>query len=247
MRERRTWSSILRDPGPIRAFVAAASVGMLLGAIDANSSQQSNFLDWSYLLACVLIGAWAAGTAWVCWLPLGVGTFLVHLAAIAWGYKQPYVEENALAARTTLMMLFPAGFLLGVGVGLRVLLSSLGVFRRADGSPVRILHETSRRWLAAIAVVGLAFSLLRWVAYDSSTLYSTGYNEAAFNHIHRGMSAEEVEAMLGPPLMRAGWGKDGTENWIFTQGASATSDYWRRWIVLKDGKVELVISDYWWD
>ena len=61
------------------------------------------------------------------------------------------------------------------------------------------------------------------------------------------MTGDQVEAMMGPPIRKIEWSADGTRNWMYTEQAAATSDYWRRWIFIKDGKVVVVIQDYWWD
>jgi hypothetical protein len=236
----------LRDPGPILAFAVSTAVGLSVGLIDANTSRRGISLDLFHLSVCVLIGAWAAGWAWVCWLPLGSGVYLVHLVAIARGYRPPFVEESAVAARITLQFLAPAAIGLGFGVAIRCAFSAKGVLRRADGSPVRILPRTVRSVLATVAGFALAFRLLSWVFFDSSTLYSPGYRESSFQRVRVGATAAEVEGLLGPPLGRCPRA-DGPEVWAYTDGATTTSNYWRRWIVLEDGKVTNIVSDFWWD
>jgi hypothetical protein len=222
------------------------AVGLLVGLVDANSSNGGGYILGGHLLACVLIGAWAAGWAWVCWLPLGSGVYLVHLVAIARGYKPPFVEESALAARFTLQLLAPAAIGLSFGAAIRCAVSAMGIFRRADGSPVRILPRTMRGILATVAGFALAFGLFTWVFFNASTVYSPRYNESTFHRVPLGATAEVVEMMLGPPLAKWRHSEE-AEFWAYTQGATATSNYWRRWILMENGRVVGVVSDYWWD
>ena len=238
------WPGALKALGPP---CEAAVVGVAIGIWDIHSTGNPGMSALAYLLAGVALGARHAGTAWLCWPPLGLSLYAVHLAAIAHGYKQPYVEADSVAARATLGMFAEAGLGIALGVGLRLVLSALGWFRRADGSPVRILPRTPRRIVATLVVAAILFRFWSWISFDIDTVYSKGFTAGRFRQIRVGMPAEEVESILGPPLDKVDrWGGE-IQNWRYTNQALPTSDYWRRWIFMKEGKVERVISDYWWD
>ena len=49
------------------------------------------------------------------------------------------------------------------------------------------------------------------------------------------------------PLRKVDWPGNGMQNWMFSDQVAPTSDYWRRWVFIKDGKVVDLVSDYWWD
>ena len=70
-----------------------------------------------------------------------------------------------------------------------------------------------------ITIVVGAVALLS-VGCDEST-YSPGYSESAFDQIEIGMSAEEVEALLGEPLSRQG--SVPADVWLFGASGSSTS------------------------
>jgi hypothetical protein len=152
-----------------------------------------------------------------------------------------------MAARACLTNFFPVTFLLVVGVLLRAGLSACGWFRPRDGSLVRVFPRTSRGWLASVAGVAVLITTLRWVSFDRETVYAPGFDQARFDRIGMGTPAVEVEAALGPPLTKYPAGDDGVEVWHYTTGATGTSDYWRRWIFMKDGRVESLVDDYWYD
>jgi len=233
--------------GPLGPFLEASAVGVAFGLWDIHSACRPGSSLLAYLLAGVVLGARHAGRAWLCWPPLGLSLYAIHLAAIAHGYKQPYVEANSMEARATLTTFPIAGLGIALGVGLRLALSALGWFRRPDGSPVRILPRTPRRIVATFVVGAILFKLLSWVAFDSETLRAPGFTEFQFRLIHVGMPAEAVEAILGPPLDKVYIWDGETETWRYTNQTVPTGNFHRRWLFIKDGKVERVISDYWWD
>ena len=87
---------------------------------------------------------------------------------------------------------------------------------------------------------------------EDSTLYATGYSEKAFWEVHPGMSAEEVEELLGKPLWRRE-GAPGEEVWAYSgvecpEGCVTcrVGFYWKRWVVFDGGgKVLHVEGQYW--
>ncbi|MBR4188583.1 MAG: hypothetical protein IKQ55_01315 [Kiritimatiellae bacterium] len=95
-----------------------------------------------------------------------------------------------------------------------------------------------------------------WVQYlaamtEDSTLYAEGYDEKAFRSLRPGMSAGEVEDVLGEPLWRREGG-EGREVWAYssTRGAGCVTCpdgfFWKRWVVFgSDGKVLETESAYW--
>ena len=100
-------------------------------------------------------------------------------------------------------------------------------------------------WRFLVATVGLGACLgLAWRFFDSQTFYSQGYSENKFNSLHAGMTPEEVEAVMGPPLKKILW-EDGSVNWTYSDRPWDTADFSRRWVISTNGKVEVVINDYW--
>ncbi|WP_165251743.1 hypothetical protein [Paludisphaera soli] len=85
------------------------------------------------------------------------------------------------------------------------------------------------------------------MSFDRETVYAPGFDQARFDRIGMGTPAVEVEEALGPPLTKYPAGDDGVEVWLYTRQATATSDYWRRWVVFKEGRVDDLMNDYWYD
>jgi hypothetical protein len=112
--------------------VQGTIVGLTFGLIDIHSKEG----DWfnslvAYLIAGLAVGLLNAGRAWQAWPPLGWCFYLMHRAAIAYGYRPPYVEEDATAAVVSLVVLWPAAIGLAVGAFLRF------VFSTRDGTTGR--------------------------------------------------------------------------------------------------------------
>jgi hypothetical protein len=103
-------------------------VGLALGVIDVHSTNS----DWynpesAYFIAGIALGLRHAGRAWQAWIPLGGSLYLIHRAAIAYGYSPPYVEADAASALQTLKASWPTGAGLVVGALARFAIS--GLFR----------------------------------------------------------------------------------------------------------------------
>jgi hypothetical protein len=233
--------------GLVRPFLESLLSGLLIGIADVNNYGPASSTSLAYVLAGIVLGVRHAGRAWPCWLPLGASLYLTHVAAFRYGYRQPYVEASIPAALVTLENVVPAGLGLAIGVGLRLGMAGLGWFRRNAGPPVQLLPRTAMGLIAAIAWIGIALGFMHWVFIDSSTIYAAGYDEARFRQIQIGMTAAQVESMLGPPLHRYNRSSVEIQDWGYTEGASSTSNYWRREVMIEDGKVKAVVSDYWWD
>ena len=52
------------------------------------------------------------------------------------------------------------------------------------------------------------------------------------------------EAAIGPPLDKILW-EDGRVLWTYSERADDTCNYWRRWVLFKNGVAEDVVTDYW--
>ena len=273
--------------------IEGTAIGLTFGLIDVHSKDG----DWfnallAYLLAGFVLGIIHAGRAWQAWPPLGWSFYLMHRAAIAYGYRPPYVEENGAAALVSLFVLWPAGFGLGIGASLRFVFSTLDrVTARAhpptstnDGAaagkgrltgrqmdvhhvplqvPTTTRSEAARprrstvaRMMVIVAVLSVHLATMRALVFSEpffgwSTFYSDQYSESAFNSLRVGMTHGEVEAIAGRPLRKApsnqASGINHEEMWFYSDRPDPTSNFWRRWVFLKNGKVVTVINDFWVD
>lgn len=233
----------------LQPFVEASIAGLVLGLIDIHSSSPmaSSRLVLAFLAVCLFLGSRHAGRGvWLCWGPLGLAIYLVHVAAIRHGYIPPFVEEDSLAARVTIARFFPASgvFLFG-GALARVGASALGWMRR-NGEPVRILPRSTRGLIGTVAGAWAVLVLLSWSMYGAETVYAPGYHETRFQQLRPGMRATEVVSTMGEPLKKLPWG-DGIVCWWYSMGASSTSDYWRRWVLMEGDQVKSTVCDYWYD
>ena len=235
--------------GPaLRAFGEAALMGLAFAIADvlSSGSHGPGSDGFARLLAGVILGFRHARRAWICWLPLGASLYLVHFVAILGGAKPPHVEADLTAARVALQQIFPAAWSLALGASIRRVPTVLGLFTGHDGPPPPLLPKTIKGALLAVMGVGLALGLMRWVAFDSMTVYAPGYDEGRFRSVRPGMTAVQVEAILGEPLIRLAANR-GDEVWRYTSGATGASNHWRRWVFLKAGKVDFTLSDFFWD
>jgi len=231
----------------LQPFLEASIAGLMLALIDIHiTSPSADWLLLAFLTTCLFMGFRHAGRgAWLCWGPLGLAVYLVHIVAIHRGYLPPFVEKDALAARAAIGRFFPAaGVLLFLGVLARVGASACGWMRR-DGEPVRLLPRSTRGLIGIVPAAWIVLMLLNWSS-GVETVYAPGYNEARFQRIRPGMNATEVDALVGVPLKKIPWG-DGKVCWWYSMGATSTSNHWRRWIIIENDKVGLTISDYWYD
>ncbi|QEH32340.1 hypothetical protein OJF2_08100 [Aquisphaera giovannonii] len=240
----RRWTRS-RSGSALLAVVEATAVGLAYGIADTRISGDEGRHFLAFLAAGVALGFRHAGRAMLCWLPLGVGLYLAHVVAIARGARPPFVEENVRFSEACLFALIPAGLSLMLGALVRVSLASNGVLRREAGPPVRFLPRTTRDVLVAVACLGVGLGLLRRAAFPP-TIYAPGFTEARFAQIREGMTAGQVLSILGPPLDRRPWG-EGVEAWRYSNQYTYTSDFDRRWLFLRDGVVQSIANDYWWD
>jgi hypothetical protein len=231
----------------LRSFTEGTLIGFLIGLVDINSGDGDPGTTFGlYLIAGLALGFRNAGRASVCWPPLGVSLYIVHLIAIACGQKPPFVESDFRQATHTLGVYGVAGLGLLVGVVGRVAVNALGFFRRAAGPPVRFLPRTVSGWLFIVFCFGLGFWSDR-LANGPRTVYAVGYDEFKFQRLRLGMTRTEVEAALGSPIQKVPASADVPELWFYSLGKTSLDDYWRRWVQFENGKVTQIISDYWED
>ncbi len=107
--------------------------------------------------------------------------------------------------------------------------------------------------MVATALLSLGLGTARWwVRYHFETVYAPGYRESRFRKVRIGMTPNEVESILSRPIR-----KDSTsqrwapcENWIYSEPpppGTLGDNYWRRWVLFEDGKVSVVVDDYYED
>jgi hypothetical protein len=106
------------------AAIEAIAIGLALGLIDVHSKDGDAFDAWTAeFVAGFVLGLRHGGRAWQAWGPLGWCFYLMHRAAIARGYRPPYVEEDAGQAIYSLLVLWPAGVGLALGAFVRFVVS----------------------------------------------------------------------------------------------------------------------------
>lgn len=107
------------------------------------------------------------------------------------------------------------------------------------------------RWFTKqLMVLVLCFGLFAYVVrtiFFVGTVYSAEYAESRFQQIRVGMTSEEVEALMGPPLEKVPWTQEGFVNWKYTDSRLSFNNYWMRDVFMKDGKVVNVVNIYWVD
>jgi hypothetical protein len=244
----------------MQAAIEATATGLLLGLIDIHSTSG----DWfnsslAYAVAALALGLRHGRNAWQAWIPLGSSLYLVHLAAIAYGYRPPYVEENASVARACLRGALPVGVALCLGAFIRFVIR---VGRSSAGRELVTPHQSAFRRISvlrsmvAVAVIALHLAFVRFVVrtdpfFGSGTFYSEGYSEARFGSLSVGMTCEEVETIMGPPLRKQPWSQPHEPRkcimWQYSDRDDYTANYWRRWVLFEDARVSEVISDFWFD
>jgi outer membrane protein assembly factor BamE (lipoprotein component of BamABCDE complex) len=81
--------------------------------------------------------------------------------------------------------------------------------------------------------------------------YSKNYDETKFDSLREGMTAKEVEAIMGEPVKKGRLnhteGHEDGEQWWYTAQSDPTADYLRRWVVFTAGRVTRIISEDWYD
>jgi SmpA / OmlA family len=112
---------------------------------------------------------------------------------------------------------------------------------------------TVRRMMIEVACLGLGLAgtrfVLRELPFGGSlgTVYSKDYDETKFGSLRVGMSAKEIESIMGHPLMKEQFARDDLELWYYSDQTNAVSSFWRRWVCFRQGKATEIINDYWID
>ena len=96
-----------------------------------------------------------------------------------------------------------------------------------------------------LCLAGIRFVLLNFPYGGLGTIYSRNYNETKFRSLRMGMSAKEVESIMGPPLKKIRYVDD--ELWYYSDQPNEVANYWRRWVHIRQGRVMAITSDYWID
>ena len=110
-----------------------------------------------------------------------------------------------------------------------------------------------RRMMATVALLGCWLGVARWwVDHNFATIYAPGYSEGHFRKVRVGMTAGEVEAIMGHPLRRDSTSQRWApyENWIYSDPpppGSIGDNYWRRWVMFEGGRVAVIVDDYYED
>jgi hypothetical protein len=252
-----------------QATVEAIAIGLPLGLIDVHSRQGGWFdAHLAFLLAGVLLGVRHAGRAWQAWGPLGFCHYVMHRLAIAYGYRPPYVEEDARSALLCFVILWPALVGLGLGMLFRLAITALvRASRKRQEEPATDLSTeaacrgrfTVSRLMLIIALIGVNLAAARMLFqsdcfFGFGTVYAQGYSESRFHRVRVGMNPAEVEAIMGEPLLKGDWGcliaspsPGDRDTWRYSNQHHYTANFWRRWVIFEKGKVVDVVSDFWVD
>jgi hypothetical protein len=131
--------TILRPCFRFQAAIEAIVAGLALGLADVHSTNE----DWyesifAYFIVAFVLGMRHARQAWQAWIPLGSSLYVMHRAAIAYGYQPPYVEVDKDAAVRCLVALWPAGLGLALGAVIRCGIS--GILRAGYSSEGTGVH-----------------------------------------------------------------------------------------------------------
>jgi hypothetical protein len=119
---------------------------------------------------------------------------------------------------------------------------------RLEGTPMQParMRFSLRSLMIVIAVISLAVFAVRQMFF-ANTVYSAAYDESRFRQVRVGMGSSEIQGLLGPPLRTIPWWPDrNVVCWKYSAKRKG-SDYWRRDVFMKDGKVVQVMNCYWID
>ncbi len=140
------------------------------------------------------------------------------------------------------------------------------------------LRFTIRRLMVMVAVAGMVLAVAKLLFIDNrptdflfaaisaleghSTIYAEGYSESKFRSLRVGMTAAQVEAVMGAPLSRGHWMDSGdagvgqpitpvegtlSDLWYYTRPARARGNHWRREVWFRNGVVYRADSTYYLD
>ena len=137
------------------------------------------------------------------------------------------------------------------------------------------LRVTVRRMMVTVAVAGIVLAFAKFLFIDNrpidvlaaaisaldghSTVYAEGYSESKFRSLRVGMTARQVEDLMGPPLERSQWqipsgggpitpGEGILDDlWHYTRAGKARGNYWQREVWFRNGVVYRTDSTYYLD
>ena len=115
-----------------------------------------------------------------------------------------------------------------------------------------------RRLMTVIAILGLGFAIVRWSAQGASfadlfyahvlehdTVYSKNFTEAKWARLAPGMTAAEVESILGSPITKVYLSR-ATEIWKYSV-SPADTHHWRRDVEFQHLRVREIDSTFYID
>jgi hypothetical protein len=123
---------------------------------------------------------------------------------------------------------------------------------------VRRVQFSLRKAIAMVAIVGALLGVVRCVLIDNTprdvvfsvissvvdgqgTVYASGYTESRFRRLNIGMTARQVEDLLGPPLAQGEWLSSRgimEPHWSYTLPYRHLGDYWIRRVYFCNGFVD---------
>lgn len=113
-----------------------------------------------------------------------------------------------------------------------------------------------RYWPVAALLVGFVWLKMGFAAYfpvqgfllGACTVYAPGFRPLQFHQVRPGMTVAELETLLGHPLQIEDRRSPADDQvWKYSDQAGITDDFYRKWVIVKDGKVVKVFDDYWHD
>jgi hypothetical protein len=127
-----------------------------------------------------------------------------------------------------------------------------------SNSAGRMPHQrlTVIELMVIIALIGIHLAAMRaFLIHEPflglGTIYSERYTESRFMALRVGLSRAEVEAIMGRPLRKVPWnqhvGPHDEEMWYYSDQPNATANFCRRWVLFQNGKVVVVMNDFWVD
>jgi len=128
-----------------------------------------------------------------------------------------------------------------ISVGLAALLLVSAKYFFVDNRPLDV-------FLAVISTLGGHF-----------TAYAEGYRESNFLSLRAGMTARQVEEIMGPPMSIGQWQEpipdqpitpgEGSLHklWHYSRAGKSTGNYWRREVWFKDAVVHRLGSGFYLD
>jgi hypothetical protein len=140
---------------------------------------------------------------------------------------------------------------------------------------------TVRRMMVAVTIAGIVLAVAKTIFIDNRpldvliatlsaldgdfTVYADGFNESRFRSLRVGMTARQVEIIMGPPLARGQWQDSGGSGpitpgvgtledlWRYSRAGrapragNATANYWRREVWFRGGAVYSIDRTYYVD